>query len=455
MRAALVGRGEGRRHAARVERDRRRHPRRRPRRRGRDQPESRLRRSRPADRARGERGGGAGVARRRSIRERRRRRGARSGTRPRSRTSRPSPRPTGRGTLRRSRAGRRYVDLAAPGDDIIVASALGKNWRPASGTSFSSPMVAAAAAWVWTARPGAHRRHRWPRSSGARRGTSRRAGVTRASGFGMLNVAAALALPAPIRDPYEPNDDVDEVDPNGDRLRSKAPVAHDPTRRTTRVSGGSTPTRIRATSTGSGSRRRAVAATLTTSSDGDLALYSGLAPSVIGRSATTGRLADGDDRGRGSGSRTATRSGDAGRTSSSDPRRDARRDVRAPGHERRHEALTVAVATTAACSTGRLSTTSLPDAERTPSTGSGRRARPRARRRTPRAGGTPGRPRSPSRSRRRRGSRARPRCGRAAAVVSARSSSTSIRNRCPLAARAPARRGTRGARYRGARSSRR
>ena len=47
------------------------------------------------------------------------------------------------------------------------------------------------------------------------------AGTRSASGFGMLNVAAALALPTPIRDPFEPNDDIDEVDPSGDRYLSR------------------------------------------------------------------------------------------------------------------------------------------------------------------------------------------------------------------------------------------
>ena len=46
-----------------------------------------------------------------------------------------------------------YVDLAAPGVGILVASAIGGNWQPEDGTSFSSPIVAGAAAWIWTARP--------------------------------------------------------------------------------------------------------------------------------------------------------------------------------------------------------------------------------------------------------------------------------------------------------------
>ena len=71
-RAALLGRRQGRRHAAGVERDRRRHPRRREGRTHGHQPEPRLGRERPVDRARRGRGGRIRVARRRRLGERRR-----------------------------------------------------------------------------------------------------------------------------------------------------------------------------------------------------------------------------------------------------------------------------------------------------------------------------------------------------------------------------------------------
>jgi hypothetical protein len=185
----------------------------------------------------------------------------------------------------------RYVDLAAPGADILVASALGRNWRPASGTSFASPIVAAAAAWVWTARP--------TLTAGQLAEILRRsardlppAGRDQASGFGMLNVAAALALPAPVVDPYEPNDDIDEVSPNGDRFVAKAQPLTTTSRRTTRIAGRvdayEDPRDVYRTWLAAGQR---FSATLTSSSDGELALYAGTAPSVVGRFATTGRLA--------------------------------------------------------------------------------------------------------------------------------------------------------------------
>ncbi len=119
-----------------------------------------------------------------------------------------------------------YVDIAAPGDGVFVASALGKDWRPSSGTSFSSPLVAGAAAWLWTVRPDL--------DAGQVAEVLRRSardidqpGRDPAAGFGMLNLAAAIAAPTPIRDPFEPNDDVEEVAPNGDRNLLEHRIADD------------------------------------------------------------------------------------------------------------------------------------------------------------------------------------------------------------------------------------
>jgi subtilisin family serine protease len=190
-----------------------------------------------------------------------------------------------------------YVDLAAPGDDIPVASALGRNWPHASGTSFSAPLVAGAAAWIWTVRP--------ELTAGQVAEILRRSardieqpGRDKASGFGMLNVGAALTLPAPIRDPYEPNDDIDEVNPNGDRYLAKAPPLTTSSRRTARISGtvdaNEDPRDLYRMWLPA---RRQVTATLRASSDGDLALYSTSAPSVSGRYATAGRLATAATRG--------------------------------------------------------------------------------------------------------------------------------------------------------------
>ena len=36
-----------------------------------------------------------------------------------------------------------------------------------------------------------------------------------AAGFGLLNVPTALAYPAPVGDPLEPNDDIEFVRPGG------------------------------------------------------------------------------------------------------------------------------------------------------------------------------------------------------------------------------------------------
>ncbi len=191
-----------------------------------------------------------------------------------------------------------YVDVAAPGDDILVASALGKNWRPSSGTSFSSPIVAGAAAWLWTARPDLDAGQVAEIIRRSARDIDQ-AGRDGASGFGMLNVQAALALPTPIRDPFEPNDDIDEVSPAGDRNLRKAPPLTTVTRRSGAIDG-----RVDAWEDPRDVFRvwlpggRRVTFQLSGTADGDLSLHRTNAQTVAGRFAATGRLAQATARGR-------------------------------------------------------------------------------------------------------------------------------------------------------------
>jgi hypothetical protein len=111
-----------------------------------------------------------------------------------------------------------FVDLAAPGVDMVTALPVALGGPPYgsgfAGTSFSSPLVAGAAAWVWTVRPelDASQLFEIMRRSSRDVGPVGRDDDT---GFGILDVAAALAFVAPVRDPLEPNEDVDEVRPNG------------------------------------------------------------------------------------------------------------------------------------------------------------------------------------------------------------------------------------------------
>lgn len=127
----------------------------------------------------------------------------------------------------------RFVDLTAPGVGIPIATAIGKGWQTGDGTSFASPLVSGAAAWVWTVRPelDASQLFEVMRRSAADIGTP---GRDDASGYGLLNVPAALAYPAPIRDPLEPNDDVEFVNPGGLYDHGVPPLTT-PTRRATTV----------------------------------------------------------------------------------------------------------------------------------------------------------------------------------------------------------------------------
>jgi hypothetical protein len=106
-------------------------------------------------------------------------------------------------------------DLAAPGTDIIGAVPLARDPSgftpaPVEGTSFSAPIVAAAAAWIWTVRPTLD----WTQLFALLRSSARDVGPVGydpETGFGILDIPAALAAPAPPPDPLEPNDDIDQV----------------------------------------------------------------------------------------------------------------------------------------------------------------------------------------------------------------------------------------------------
>jgi subtilisin family serine protease len=105
------------------------------------------------------------------------------------------------------------LDLVAPGVAIPVADPISlSGYSLSDGTSFSSPIVAGSAAWIWTVRPelDAGQLFELIRRSAHDLGPP---GWDPDTGFGLLDMHAALAAPAPLRDPQEPNDDVAEVRP--------------------------------------------------------------------------------------------------------------------------------------------------------------------------------------------------------------------------------------------------
>jgi hypothetical protein len=113
----------------------------------------------------------------------------------------------------------RGMDLAAPGVGIYGPVGPGQ-YGSLEGTSFSAPMVSAAAGWLWTARPDLDK----TQVMELLRRSARDVGVPGRdidTGFGVLDIAKALAAPAPAPDPSEPNDDVDQVISRGVFGRSK------------------------------------------------------------------------------------------------------------------------------------------------------------------------------------------------------------------------------------------
>jgi subtilisin family serine protease len=126
------------------------------------------------------------------------------------------------------------VDLAAPGESIPVQHPSDPNvWKLVSGTSFATPIVAAAAAAVWTARPelDAGQLADVLRQSARDLGTP---GFDTRTGFGLLDMPAALALPAGPVDPQEPNDDLDQILAGRLFASARAPLAS-PSKRTARM----------------------------------------------------------------------------------------------------------------------------------------------------------------------------------------------------------------------------
>jgi len=109
------------------------------------------------------------------------------------------------------------VDLVAPGVRIVVAEPTSVDplgYTVASGTSFSAPLVSGSAAWVWTRRPDLDNTQLFElmRRSAVDIGAP---GRDHASGYGLLSIPNALSERTPPRDPHEPNEQPNEIEPNG------------------------------------------------------------------------------------------------------------------------------------------------------------------------------------------------------------------------------------------------
>ena len=127
------------------------------------------------------------------------------------------------------------LDVAAPGQRIPVAVPTAYDptgFDVVSGTSFAAPIVSGALAWVWTARPqlGKTQVVDVIRASARDVGSF---GWDRDTGWGILDLPAALAAPAPPRDPHEPNEDIDAVKPGAISLRGGSPLTGPRLKRTT------------------------------------------------------------------------------------------------------------------------------------------------------------------------------------------------------------------------------
>ncbi|HEV8686569.1 MAG TPA: S8 family serine peptidase [Gaiellaceae bacterium] len=109
------------------------------------------------------------------------------------------------------------LDLSAPGVRIPVAVPLSftsTGYQFLNGTSFAAPIVTGATAWVWTARPDLHYTQVFDLMRYSARDIAEK-GFDRDTGFGLLNIPAALTQEAPSSDGREPNDDIRMIKANG------------------------------------------------------------------------------------------------------------------------------------------------------------------------------------------------------------------------------------------------
>ena len=123
------------------------------------------------------------------------------------------------------------LDLVAPGTNTPVAVPTFSDpsgYTNFDGTSFSAPLVAGAAAWVWTVRPQLDPTQLQDvlRNSARDVGTP---GWDADTGFGILSIPGALVRKPPAKDPQEPNDDLNLVRPHavtasGTRLPTPARI---------------------------------------------------------------------------------------------------------------------------------------------------------------------------------------------------------------------------------------
>jgi subtilase family protein len=118
------------------------------------------------------------------------------------------------------------MDLAAPGQDMTTAIPTifdPTGYATVDGTSFSAPLVSGAAAAVWTLRPTLTNTQLFEIMRRSARDIGKK-GWDVDTGYGIMNVPAAIARKPPAADPQEPNEDVYLVRPNGLTRAGKTPL---------------------------------------------------------------------------------------------------------------------------------------------------------------------------------------------------------------------------------------